>query len=150
MRAFSMSCLSTSTKSGLSGQADAKAGCGLDDADDDLDEALLRSDELGSAQSRALGDRPADGPREPVGCGVQDEPDLVCLGAGAGVRSLIGRVLWSSMRFAAWPRAQELNSQNRSGVERFGVVTTARMSCPRAVAMRAMTRRAYDFQLAAA
>ena len=65
-------------------ESDANAGCRLDDAGADPDEAPLQGGELGTSEAGAVGNGPPDSPQEPVGGGVQDQPDLVGEHAGAG------------------------------------------------------------------
>ena len=59
------------------GEGDADAGCGLDDTGADLDDAALEGGELGAFQRGALRDGLPDGPQQPVGGGMEDQPELV-------------------------------------------------------------------------
>ena len=63
---------------------DAEAEDLYDDAGADLDEARPESGELGTGERRGTGDGVARGKYEPVGSGVQDQPELV------GERALAG------------------------------------------------------------
>lgn len=56
---------------------DAEAEDLYDDAGADLDEARPESGELGTGERRGTGDGVARGKYEPVGSGVQDQPELV-------------------------------------------------------------------------
>lgn len=63
---------------------DADAGGLLDDAGADLEQAQPEGGELGVGERHRTGDGAAQGEHQPVGCGVQDQPDLV------GERALAG------------------------------------------------------------
>ena len=61
----------------------------LDDAGGDLDEPQAQRVELRDAPRRAPGHRHAQTPHEPVGAGVQEQPELV--GRGLRARGAVGR-----------------------------------------------------------
>ena len=65
-------------------KADADARGPFDDAGGDLDQAQAHSGELGAGPGRGGGRGGAQGVQQPVGRGVEDEPELV--GAGAAAR----------------------------------------------------------------
>ena len=68
---------------------DGDPGLQLDDAGGDLEQAEAQGVELGMAPGRSRRQCGAQGPHQPVGAGVQEEPELI--GGGAGARSPIGR-----------------------------------------------------------
>ena len=88
------------------GQRDADAGRGFDHARGDLDQPHAEGSELGAPQRCGLRQRLAQAPHQPVGGGVEEEPIWLALAERHEVRSLFNWVLWSLIRFSAWPRAQ--------------------------------------------
>ena len=66
------------------GSVQGDAGLHLDDAGGDLDQAQPQGVELGAPPRRAFGQGGAQGPHRPVGAGVQEQPELIGGGAGAG------------------------------------------------------------------
>lgn len=69
-------------------QVQADLGFHLDHARGDLDEAQSQRVELGDCEARAFRHRGAQAPHEPVGAGMQEEPELVgrssCAGGAVG------------------------------------------------------------------
>ena len=70
------------------GQEDTDAGRALDDAGGDLDQTKPQRRERCNRERRALRDGIARGEHEPIGGGVQDEPELV--GLGVATRGSVG------------------------------------------------------------
>ena len=64
----------------------------LDDAGGDLDEPQAQGVELGDAPHRTLRHRDAQAPHQPIGAGVQEQPELV------GRRLRAGRAVRREMR----------------------------------------------------
>ena len=86
------------------GEGETDAGCGLDDAGADLQQPQAQRGELGFGERIGLRDGVAERQDQPVGGGMQDEPDLI--GERRLVRSEASWLLCILIRFSAWPRAQ--------------------------------------------
>ena len=59
------------------GEGDADPAFGFDDAGSDFEETEAERFELGVGEVLDLGDGVADSEHQPVGGGVQDQPDLI-------------------------------------------------------------------------
>ena len=66
------------------GEREPDTGGGLAHAGGQLDQAQLQRGEAGALQPAGRRDGVAQEPQQPVGPGVQDQPQLVGIGAGAG------------------------------------------------------------------
>ena len=62
------------------GERDADAGRGFDNPRGDLDQPQAEGSELGAPQRCGLRQRLADGPHQPIGGGVEEQPHLVGIG----------------------------------------------------------------------
>src|SRR5512147_164578 len=69
-------------------QMDLDLGFHLDDAGGDLDEAQPQRVELRDPPGRGPGHQGAQAPQQPIGAGVQEQPELV--GGGLGTRGAVG------------------------------------------------------------
>ena len=73
---------------GAGWQMDLDLGFHLDDAGGSLDQAESQRVELGDPPGRALGHQRPQAPQQPIGAGVQEQPELV--GGGLGARGAVG------------------------------------------------------------
>ena len=69
-------------------QMDLDLGFHLDDAGGDLDQPQPQRVELGDPPGRGPGHQCAQAPQQPIGAGVQEQPELV--GSGLGARGAVG------------------------------------------------------------
>ena len=73
---------------GAARQVDFDLGFHLDDAGGGLDQAQPQRVELGDAPGRGLRHQRAQTPQQPIGAGVQEQPELI--GGGLGARGAVG------------------------------------------------------------